>query len=150
MPGEGGQLSAKAASRALAVMRRLCRHAYRIQADEGASQWTRFLLDAARTKGTRAELRQAAAAAADIAACFDAVHEQSRLLETYQGANVDDRKYREKAAARVGLKLPDSVPLAARDVSSKYDLSSRLVRAGGIEGLKQQLYGRRNAAEERA
>lgn len=63
-----------------------------------------------------------------------------RLLEAYAGVEVDSSEYRKAAARRVGLTIPERVPLSVSDVASKYDLSARLGVAGGVKGLKAQLY----------
>ena len=63
-----------------------------------------------------------------------------RLLERYAGVDIDSKEYRKAAAQRVGLSMPDKVPLRAVDASTKYDVGRRLMAKGGIRSLKAQLY----------
>lgn len=63
------------------------------------------------------------------------------LVVQYGQVDIDANQYREAAAKRVGLTIPDRVPLEAQDYASKYDLASKLSQLKGVAGLKAQLYG---------
>lgn len=131
--------------RVLLLARRLMRHAMRVDTSSGPGLWLSFIKDEFRAASSaptkRERVRDQRAAAADIAACFDAVEEQRKLLSTYSGGDADNTEYRRRAAKRVGLTVPDSVPLAARDLGAKYDVAGRTSVAQGVANLKQQLYG---------
>lgn len=55
--------------------------------------------------------------------------------------DIDSKAYREAAAARVGLTIPDKVPLQAQDYAAKYELATKMTKLKGVAGLKAQLYG---------
>jgi len=143
-----GKLSNRGKARAKALVRRLLRHSSRIDTTGGTAPWTASIVGMARSVeaggASKAEVRASMTAAADVAAVFDAVREQHRLLERYHGGDVDSTDYRAKAAARVGLSVPAGVPLQARDLGAKYSIDGILKRAEGIEGMKQELYGTRS------
>lgn len=63
------------------------------------------------------------------------------LVVQYGQVDIDATQYREAAAKRVGLTIPERVPLEAQDYASKYDLASKLSQLKGVAGLKAQLYG---------
>lgn len=146
-------LSTKGRARVLSIVRQLYRHASRVEAEEGRQQWTNAIAAIARSNAehatTRRDLREAAAAASDVLACFDAVRDQNRLLNLYHGGDVDARDYRTRAAARVGLQVPDAAPLQPRDLASKYDTTGRAPKAEGVESMKQELYGSRKPRQRK-
>ena len=71
---------------------------------------------------------------------LSALRSQSLVVQ-YGQVDIDATQYREAAAKRVGLTIPDRVPLEAQDYASKYDLASKLSQLKGVAGLKAQLYG---------
>ena len=72
------------------------------------------------------------------------------LVVQYGQVDIDASQYREAAAKRVGLTIPDRVPLEAQDYASKYDLASKLSQLKGVAGLKAQLYGIESVMPKRA
>ncbi|KAA0156017.1 hypothetical protein FNF29_01435 [Cafeteria roenbergensis] len=146
-------LSARGRQRARVMVRKLMRQARRVDCAETPKPWMAAIAESARATAaeatTKAELRSAMAGAADVLACFTAVQEQSKLLERYHGGDVDSKDYRARAAARVGLAVPEGVPLGARDLGSKYDISGATIKAEGVEGMKQELYAGRRAKSPR-
>lgn len=63
------------------------------------------------------------------------------LLSKHGQVDIDSPEYREAAAQRVGVKIPDRLPLRQVDHVSKYDLANKVNKMKGIAGMKAQLYG---------
>lgn len=64
-----------------------------------------------------------------------------KLLSQHGQIDIDSQEYREAAAQRVGVKIPDRLPLREVDHVSKYDLANKVNKMKGIAGMKAQLYG---------
>jgi hypothetical protein len=65
-----------------------------------------------------------------------------RLVGRYGQVDIDAEDYRNAAAQRVGLAMPDRVPLQdPKDYAGKYDIAARLSQLKGVAGMKAQLYG---------
>ncbi len=65
------------------------------------------------------------------------------LLESFGRKDIDSKDYRKAAAQRVGVKLPENLPLQFADPSEKYrkDLAARISRLHGVTAMKAELYG---------
>jgi hypothetical protein len=55
--------------------------------------------------------------------------------------DIDSPEYRAAAARRVGLAIPDRLPLKESDPVSRYDVAAKLSQLKGVAGMRAQLYG---------
>ena len=79
--------------------------------------------------------------ARELLGLFSFLTEQRGLIARYGQIDIDSKNYREAAAARVGLALPEQEPIPEKDLVQQYDLAAKLHKLKGIAGMKAQLYG---------
>jgi hypothetical protein len=97
---------------------------------------------------SRAEIKAARKAAADVLASFTAVAEQAALQHRHRGFDADAPTQRAATARFVGLTIPERAPVGrtAEEVVATYaaTLKARegdISRLSGLEYLKAQYYG---------
>eukprot|EP01138_Halocafeteria_seosinensis_P006387 gb/GECG01006529.1/.p1 GENE.gb/GECG01006529.1/~~gb/GECG01006529.1/.p1 ORF type:complete len:231 (+),score=19.43 gb/GECG01006529.1/:1-693(+) len=151
---ESTKTHTKAQKKTLAALRGLLRHA-RMYFDNkppsasgehanDVSLWTDYIMQQARENqhlNDRQETRRLRRKTQDILTLYEAIVEQKKLLSQHGQIDIDSQEYREAAAQRVGVKIPDRLPLREVDHVSKYDLANKVNKMKGIAGMKAQLYG---------
>lgn len=138
-------------------MRGLLRHV-RLHVDNKAgfplrtdtSLWRQFIVQQYRDHQhdkDRAAVRRLRQAAAEALDGFEAVVAQQELFFRYGGVDQDSTEYRTAAAHRVGLAIPEQVPIREFD-KSKYNIAAAVNFAdAGLSRATAKFMDRKSGAE---